>query len=116
MKLIEELKAVVAAANAAKTDLICLMGDYLDGFRWEKWYRENGFHFLVNDCTHPRPGLALAGVNDPVVQRYGGYDNVLPNVETALCVNPGVGLWAGFPLRFFDPAELTVFTLRRKDG
>ena len=153
---------------------------YLDGFRWEKWYRENGFHFLVNDCAHPRPGLALAGVNDPVVQRYGGYGSARPNVETAfrgsrpadfrillehrpenfranavrhgvdlqlsghthggiaplidrvvarlnkgfvrglyregdsaLYVNPGVGLWAGFPLRFFDPAEITVFTLRR---
>ena len=33
--------------------------------------------------------------------------------DSALYVNPGVGLWAGFPLRFFDPAELTVFTLRR---
>ncbi len=207
-------RAVVEAANAAKADLICLTGDYvdgkvaylrddmaplkdlrardgvwwvtgnhefyLDGFRWEKWYRENGFRFLVNGCVRPRPGLALAGVNDPVVQQYGGYGNARPNVETAfrssrpgdfrillehrpenfranavrhgvdlqlsghthggiaplidrvvarlnkgfvrglyregdsaLYVNPGVGLWAGFPLRFFDPAEITVFTLRR---
>lgn len=207
-------RAVVDAANAAKADLVCLTGDYVDGkvaylkddmaplkglrardgvwwvtgnhefyqdgFRWEKWYRANGFRFLVNDCAHPRPGLALAGVNDPVVSHYGGYGNATPDVGTAflgsrpndfrvllehrpgtfrenvrrhgvdlqlsghthggiaplldrvvaransgfvrglyregsaaLYVNPGVGLWAGFPLRFFDPAELTVFTLRR---
>lgn len=210
-------RAVVAAANAANADLICLTGDYVDGkvaylkddmaplkdlrardgvwcvtgnhefyqdgFRWEKWYRANGFRFLVNDCVRPRPGLALAGVNDPVVQRYGGYGNAVPNVETAfrgsrpndfrillehrpenfrknvarhgvdlqlsghthggiaplidrivaranegfvrglyregesaLYVSPGVGLWAGFPLRFFDPAELTVLVLRRRNG
>ena len=207
-------RAVVAAANAAKADLICLTGDYVDGrvaclkddmaplrdlrardgvwwvtgnhefyrdgFRWERWYRENGFRFLVNDCAHPRPGLALAGVNDEVVRRYGGYGNANPDVaeafrasrpddfrilmehrpgnfrenvrrhgvdlqlsghthggiaplidrvvarlnrgfvrglyregESALYVNPGVGLWAGFPLRFLDPAELTVLVLRR---
>ena len=207
-------RAVVDAANAAKADLICLTGDYvdgkvaylkddmaplkdlrardgvwwvtgnhefyLDGFRWEKWYRANGFRFLVNDGVRPRPGLALAGVNDPVVSHYGGYGNATPDVaaafrasrpgdfrillehrpenfranvarhgvdlqlsghthggiaplidrvvaransgfvrglyregDSALYVNPGVGLWAGFPLRFFDPAELTVFTLRR---
>jgi len=29
-----------------------------------------------------------------------------------LYVSSGVGQWAGFPLRFFNPTEITVFTLR----
>lgn len=28
-------------------------------------------------------------------------------------VHPGSGQWAGFPVRFFDPAEITLITLRR---
>lgn len=207
-------RAIVAAANAAKADLICLTGDYvdgkvahreqdmaplcdlrardgvwwvtgnhefyLDGLRWEKWYRKNGFRFLVNDSVRPQPRLVLAGVNDSAVEWYGGYGNALPDVAAAfrgsrpgdfrvllehrprnfrenvrchgvdlqlsghthggiaplinrlvaclnegfvrglyregdsfLYVSPGGGLWAGFPLRFFDPSEITVFTLRR---
>lgn len=110
-------RAVVNVANAAKADLICLTGDYvdgrvahraedmrplkelrardgvwcvtgnhefyLDGPRWEKWYRENGFRFLVNDCVHPQPRLALAGVNDPVVESFGGYRDGLSDVAAA---------------------------------
>jgi predicted MPP superfamily phosphohydrolase len=30
-----------------------------------------------------------------------------------LYVSPGTGQWAGFPLRLFNPAEITLFTLRR---
>jgi len=206
-------RAVVAAANAADADLICLTGDCVDGrvarlkgdmtplkglrardgvwwvtgnhefyqdaFLWERFYRECGFRFLSNACVRPRPGLALAGVDDPAVTRFGGYGNAKPDVAEAfraaraddfrvllshrpgdfrenvrrhgvdlqlsghthggiaplvgrvvaranagflrglyrdgascLYVSPGAGLWAGFPLRFFDPSEITVFTLK----
>ena len=30
-----------------------------------------------------------------------------------LYVSPGTGQWAGFPLRLFNPSEITLFTLRR---
>ena len=30
-----------------------------------------------------------------------------------LCVSPGCGQWVGFPMRFFNPAEITVITLRK---
>lgn len=207
-------RAVVAAANAAKADLICLTGDYvdgkvadrerdmaplgdlsardgvwwvtgnhefyLDGHRWEKWYRKRGFRFLVNESVRPQPRLLLAGVNDPAVEDFGGYGNARPDVGAAfrgsrpgdfrillahrplgfrenvwshgvdlqlsghthggiapliasvvarmnggfvrglyregnsfLSVSPGTGIWAGFPMRFFDPSEITVFTLVR---
>lgn len=33
--------------------------------------------------------------------------------ESFLYVNPGCGQWAGFPIRIFDPAEVTVVRLRR---
>jgi len=34
--------------------------------------------------------------------------------RSVLYVHPGSGQWAGFPMRFFDPSEITVLTLRRK--
>lgn len=30
-----------------------------------------------------------------------------------LYVHPGAGQWAGFQLRYFDPAEIVVITLRK---
>ena len=33
-----------------------------------------------------------------------------------LHVSPGTGQWAGFPLRLFNPAEITEIVLRRKSG
>lgn len=36
--------------------------------------------------------------------------------DHTLYVSPGCGQWAGFPVRFFDPAEITVVTLRRERG
>lgn len=39
----------------------------------------------------------------------GAYD--LPS-QSRLYVSPGVGQWAGFPIRFFDDPEITVITLR----
>lgn len=38
----------------------------------------------------------------------GAYD--LPS-QGRLYVSPGVGQWAGFPIRFFDDPEITVITL-----
>lgn len=33
--------------------------------------------------------------------------------DLRLYVSPGTGQWAGFPLRIFNPAEITLFTLKR---
>ena len=204
-------QAIVDLANAAKPDLVCLTGDYADGYvderaddlkpllglkatdgvwsvtgnheyyqdgrKWRQWERDNGFNYLVNDCVHPRPRLALAGVNDPIALPCG--PDVPPNVTSAfresdtndfrilmahrplgftmnaqqdgvdfqlsghthggvmpglaqivarmnggfvrgfyeegdarLYVSPGAGLWAGFPIRFFNRSEITLFVLR----
>ena len=206
-------EAIVATANAAKPDLICLTGDYVDGLvseraedmkplcglrakdgvycvtgnhegyrdaaRWRTWYLENNFQFLENEWVRPRPGLTLGGMGDTSAQasRKGGWPDVrqafrnsatndfrvllvhrpklfrdylkrerfdlqlsghthggiAPGIDrivakmnngfvhgeyrvgdAALYVSRGVGLWAGFPLRFFNPAQIVVITLRRR--
>ena len=33
--------------------------------------------------------------------------------DAALYVSPGCGQWGGFPMRFFNPSEITLITLRR---
>lgn len=106
--------AIVKKVNAARPDIICLTGDYVDGAHsrlvgdleplkglhaadgvwcvrgnheyyidaeaWRKWFSENGFHFLANECVFPRRSLALGGVNDPGAAKVG---DILPNVRTA---------------------------------
>jgi len=40
---------------------------------WREWYRQQGWHFLSNECAFPRPQLALGGVEDIVTAyRVGG--------------------------------------------
>lgn len=36
---------------------------------WQALYDQWGIRFLSNDCIFPKPGLAVAGVNDPQVDR-----------------------------------------------
>ena len=204
-------RRIVERINAAKPDLICLTGDYVDGTVaqrvrdleplkdlrapdgvwcirgnheyfldapiWREWFDGNGFKFLANACVFPRKSLALGGVNDIAAVRYL---DVLPNVGKAfaaatngefrvllehrpgaatdnvarhgvrlqlsghthggispgldrlvarfnngfvhgtyalpggnLYVSRGVGQWAGFPLRFFNPPEIAVIVLRK---
>jgi predicted MPP superfamily phosphohydrolase len=205
-------EAVVEAANRLEADLICLTGDYVDGYvadravdleplkfltardgvycvtgnheyyrdckKWSKWYKENGMRFLVNECVFPRPGFCLGGVNDYDAGRFRqalpdvrkafaaatngefrvllqhrpkdaqvnisevGVDlqlsghthgGVAPGIslivskhnsgysrggyrygEGVLYVSPGAGQWAGFPSRFFNPSEITLFKLSRR--
>ena len=160
----------------------CVTGNheyYQDGSLWRAWEREHGLKFLVNDCVRPRPGLALAGVDDPVAFAQGAgaradvgrafansatndfrillshrpkdfrenarrhgvdfqlsghtHGGVAPGLAqvvarmnggfvrgfyeegaSKLYVSPGAGLWAGFPIRFFTPSEITLFVLRRQ--
>jgi predicted MPP superfamily phosphohydrolase len=93
----------VDRVNACRPDLICLTGDYVDGYvsklagdveplcdlkapdgvyvvrgnheyfldyeEWRKWFADNGFRLLVNECVFPRKSLALGGVNDTSARR-----------------------------------------------
>lgn len=207
-------EAVVDLANAQNADLMCLTGDYADGFvsnrlddirplerlrardgiyavtgnheyywNFPAWQRNfystlPNVRFLSNACAVPRAGLVVGGVPDIVGSRK--YKDRVPDVRKAfadapqgafrillqhqpkgaavsarecgvrlqlsghthggitppfkpvvasmndgfvlgtydfgssyLYVCPGCGQWEGFPMRFFNEAEITVITLRR---
>ena len=59
----------------------------------------------------------IAPVLDRLVAAYnGGFVRGEYRLRNGLrlYVSPGCGQWAGFPIRFFDPAEITLITLRRE--
>ena len=67
----------------AKDGVYCIRGNheyYKDHFAWWKWFRENGFRVLVNECAFPHEGLALGGVPDKNASRYG---DVAPDARGA---------------------------------
>ena len=67
----------------AKDGVWCVRGNheyFLDRDVWRRWYADNGFRFLVNECVFPRKSLALGGVNDRVAYAYG---DVFPDVAKA---------------------------------
>jgi predicted MPP superfamily phosphohydrolase len=70
-----------------------------------------------------RPHLVLSGHTHggvmPVLSHYiakmnGGFVRGLyKNKDGSIIhVSPGTGQWAGFPIRFFNPSEITLLTLR----
>ncbi|MDR3135454.1 MAG: metallophosphoesterase [Deltaproteobacteria bacterium] len=81
-----------------------------------------------------RPGRALENVNDPRVSfqlsghTHGGMMPILSLMvkranggflrgfydlgDLKLFVHPGVGLWAGFPIRLLNPSEITILTIK----
>lgn len=71
-----------------------------------------GVRLMLSGHTHGglMPGLDL------IIRRYN--DNFVRGLYTIdnsyLYVSSGCGIWGGFPLRFFNPAEITLFTLRRR--
>lgn len=150
---------------------------YYDTERWMAFYHSIGIDFLSNECAFPRPGLAVAGVDDPACTMHGieppsaaaafsaatngefrvllqhrphtgepshdarcdlqlsghTHGGVMPLFDRLVArfnggmskgvysfperpfvyVSPGAGQWAGFPVRFFDDPELTLFVLRK---
>ncbi len=160
---------------------------YSDWWSWSRQYDRWKLRFLHNEWISPRPGLVVAGVDDPACvfnpqgDRFGPspsldgafagapedafrlllqhrpyidfgtfgeeptarfdlqlsghtHGGVAPGMRALvraynhgwvrglycradgaqLYVSPGAGQWAGFPIRFFNPPEITVFTLRRE--
>lgn len=74
--------------------------------------RELGVRLQLSGHTHggvmPVIDLGVGCFND------GHSRGVYREGSLTLHVSPGTGQWAGFPLRIFNPPEITVLTLRRR--
>ena len=78
--------------------------------------RENfmvhGVNLQLSGHTHGGFMPILASM---IEKGHGGYlRGVYPVGEGHLVVSPGCGPWPALPLRYFDPAEILVITLRKK--
>lgn len=74
--------------------------------------REVGVRLQLSGHTH---GGIMPGFSYLVLVHNQGFVRGLYRIaDGILYVHPGSGQWAGFPMRFLDPAEITVLTLRRR--
>ena len=72
----------------------------------------HGIRLQLSGHTH---GGIMPGVSLAVKSNNAGFvRSVYSFGDAFLYVNPGCGQWAGFPMRFLDPSEIAVITLRRK--
>ena len=77
----------------------------------ERNLREGGVDLQLSGHTH---GFFFPGLARIMASHYGGYVRGLyRRGDAAVYVNPACGQWRGFPLRYFNPQELTLITLRR---
>lgn len=73
--------------------------------------RELGVGLQLSGHTH---GGIAPGIREVVARFNGGFTRGLyPLGKSYLYVCPGCGQWSGFPMRFFNDSEITLFTLRR---
>lgn len=71
----------------------------------------HGVRLQLSGHTH---GGIMPGLAQVVKASNQGFVRGLYRLgRSFLYVNPGCGQWAGFPMRFFDPSEITVITLRK---
>lgn len=74
--------------------------------------REAGVDLQLSGHTH---GGVAPFVCELIRRHNGGFSRgVYRFGDSVLHVSPGCGQWAGFPMRFFNPSEITVLVLRSK--
>ena len=75
-------------------------------------FREVGVRLQLSGHTH---GGVAPGLRKLVSRHNGGFSRgVYRFGDAVLHVSPGCGQWVGFPMRFFNPSEVTVLVLRSK--
>jgi len=107
----EEVVPDVRAAFAAATN-----GE----FRVLLQHRPKGARTNVRECGvdlqlsgHTHGGIAPF-MREIVRRHNGGFSRGIYKIgESILYVSSGCGQWAGFPMRFVTPSEITVITLKR---
>lgn len=74
--------------------------------------RECGVDLQLSGHTHG----GIAPIMRELVRRHNGgfVRGTYRFGKSVLYVNPGCGQWAGFPMRFFTPSEITVLSLKRR--
>jgi len=80
-----------------------------------KWAGENvrevGVDLQLSGHTH---GGIAPGMRQVVEHFNSGFSRGVYRIsKSVLYVNAGCGQWAGFPMRFFTPSEITVLVLKR---
>lgn len=77
----------------------------------ERNIREHGVRLQLSGHSH---GGFMPGMRHFVAQVNAGFVSGLYRIgDGALYVSNGAGRWGGFPLRYFTPSEITLFTLKR---
>lgn len=72
---------------------------------------KHGVDLQLSGHTH---GGIAPFINRVVARANRGYVRGVYRMDgKALHVSPGCGQWVGFPMRFFNPAQITLLTLRR---
>ena len=72
----------------------------------------NGIDLQLSGHTHGGIGPVVSSL---VARLNGGFVRGLYRIGGGvLYVSPGTGQWAGFPMRFFNPSEITLIVLRRR--
>ena len=72
--------------------------------------KRDGVDFQLSGHTH---GGVMPGLAQLVALMNGGFvRGFYEEGDARLYVSPGAGLWAGFPIRFFNRSEVTLFVLR----
>ncbi|MBO7720987.1 MAG: metallophosphoesterase [Kiritimatiellae bacterium] len=75
---------------------------------------EHGVRLQLSGHTH---GGIAPGLREFIARFNGGYSVGPYRIGRSwLYVSPGCGQWAGFPMRFFNPSEITLITLRLSGG
>ena len=75
--------------------------------------RENAAHGIDLQISGHTHGGQMLGFDQIVAARNDGFVRGLYDVDAMrLFVGPGVGLWAGFPVRLGVPAEISRLVLR----
>ena len=75
-------------------------------------FAANGIDLQLSGHTHGGIGPVVSSL---VARLNGGFVRGLYRIGGGvLYVSPGTGQWAGFPMRFFNPSEITLIVLRRR--
>ena len=77
--------------------------------------KEVGVDLQLSGHTH---GGVAPIIRQLVSKHNSGYSRGIYRYgDSVLYVSPGVGQWAGFPIRFFNPSEIAVFRLvKHREG